>query len=51
MELKDFNQAHSNIVEFLKFANQYNLLHFKFEAELLHSQIYIELGDTSQAMI
>jgi len=34
---RDFNSAHSNIIDFYKFANEHNFLHFKYEVELLHT--------------
>ena len=49
--MKDFNQAHSNLGHLIKFAGQHDYSQVKLECELLHSQIYIELGDFSQAMI
>ena len=47
---KDYNSAHSNIKQLLKLCEQHGFTEFKIEAELLHTQIYTELGDYSQAM-
>ena len=51
IKIKDFNEAHSNIMHFIKFCNQYGFTAFKFEAELLHCQIYLDLDDYPSAMI
>jgi uncharacterized protein HemY len=49
--MKDYNQAHANIGKLIKFAGQHDYSQVKLECELLHSQIYIEVGDYSQGMI
>jgi hypothetical protein len=40
-----------NIASFLKFASNYSFTQWKLEVELMHCQIYINLGDFSSAMI
>jgi hypothetical protein len=48
---KDFNQAHGSIMAYIKFCQQYGFTKLKLEAELMHCQIYIELGEFSNAML
>jgi hypothetical protein len=38
-------------MQFIKFCNQYGYTAFKFEAELFHCQIYLDLDDYPSAMI
>lgn len=47
MSLRDFNSAHQNLIQLMKFAGQHDFSQVKLECELLHAQIYIELGDFS----
>lgn len=51
MAMKDYNSAHLSLNQFIKYASFYGFNKFKLEAELIHCQLYIDLGDLSSAMI
>jgi len=51
LKQEKFDQAHSNILSFIKFCEQFGFSSLKYEAELLHCQMYLELEDFAQAMI
>ena len=48
---KDYSQAFVNIQSLSKFSSQHDFLHIELEAQILKIQIFIELGDLSQAML